>query len=129
MTKKILRRVLGRNLFGNFLRIANCITLPKPIERSQANQDRINMKTKHLSLYNFSNCPFCIKVRRFMHENSINIEILDAANDDTHKSDLMNYGGKYQAPCLRISEPNGEDEWLYESDDIISYLKKLITNN
>tara|TARA_B100001059_G_scaffold28432_1_gene23030 strand:- start:137 stop:502 length:366 start_codon:yes stop_codon:yes gene_type:complete len=121
--------VLGRNLFGNFLRIANCITLPKPIERSQANQDRINMKTKHLSLYNFSNCPFCIKVRRFMHENSINIEILDAANDDTHKSDLMNYGGKYQAPCLRISEPNGEDEWLYESDDIISYLKKLTTNN
>ena len=37
----------------------------------------------------------------------------------------MNYGGKYQAPCLRISEPNGEDEWLYESDDIISYLKNL----
>jgi glutaredoxin len=121
--------VLGRNLFGNFLRLANCITLPKPIERSQADQDRIDMKAEHLSLYNFANCPFCIKVRRFIHESNINIEILDAANDDTHKSDLMNYGGKYQAPCLRISEPNGEDEWLYESDDIISYLKKLTAGN
>jgi len=129
LIKKILRRAIGRNLFGNFLRIANCITLPKPIERSQADQENIDIMTKHLSLYNFSNCPFCIKVRRFMHENSINIEILDAANDDTHKSDLMNYGGKYQAPCLRISEPNGEDEWLYESDDIISYLKKFTTSN
>lgn len=129
MTKKLLRRVLGRNLFGNFLRLANCITLPKPIERSQVDQDRIDMKTEHLSLYNFANCPFCIKVRRFIHERNINIEILDAANDDTHKSDLMNYGGKYQAPCLRISEPNGEDEWLYESDDIISYLKKLTAGN
>lgn len=129
MTKKLLRRVLGRNLFGNFLRLANCITLPKPIERSQVDQDRIDMKTEHLSLYNFANCPFCIKVRRFIHESNINIEILDAANDDTHKSDLMNYGGKYQAPCLRISEPNGEDEWLYESDDIISFLKKLTAGN
>jgi len=95
----------------------------------EVDQDRIDMKTEHLSLYNFANCPFCIKVRRFIHESNINIEILDAANDDAHKSDLMNYGGKYQAPCLRISEPNGEDEWLYESDDIISYLKKLIAGN
>ena len=129
MAKKILRRVLGRNLFGNFLRIANFITLPKPIDRMQADQDKIDIMTKNLSLYNFANCPFCIKVRRFMHESNINIEILDAANDDAHKSDLINYGGKYQAPCLRITEPNGEDEWLYESDDIISYLRKLTAGN
>ena len=68
--------MLGRNLFGNFLRIANFISLPKPIERMQADQDKIDIMTKNLSLYNFANCPFCIKVRRFMHESNINIDIL-----------------------------------------------------
>ncbi len=126
MTRKILRRVLGRNLFGNLLRLINHITLPKQIERMQDEQATIDSNTENLSLYDFSTCPFCIKVRRFMHENNINIEILDADNNKAHKADLMTYGGKHQVPCLRIPNPDKEDKWLYESDDIIDYLKKII---
>ena len=68
----------------------------------------------------------CIKVRRFMHENNIHIEILDAANNETHKSDLLAYGGKQQVPCLRIPQQDSDDVWLYESDDIISILRNQI---
>ncbi|MEC9415473.1 MAG: glutathione S-transferase N-terminal domain-containing protein [Pseudomonadota bacterium] len=126
MIRKTLRRVLGRNLFGNLLRLINYITLPKQIERVKDEQATIDLKTEGLSLYDFATCPFCIKVRRFMHENNINIEILDADNNKTHKSDLVTHGGKHQVPCLRITEPEKEDKWLYESDDIIAYLKKII---
>ena len=38
---------------------------------------------------------------------------------------LATFGGKYQVPCLRITQENNEDNWLYESDDIILYLKNL----
>ena len=82
MTKKLLRKVLGRDVFGNLLRIGNYLTLPKPIQRTTEEQELIDKKTMDLSLYDFSTCPFCIKVRRFMHENNIHIEILDAVSTD-----------------------------------------------
>ena len=116
---------MGRNLFGNLLRLINYITLPKQVERMKEEQAIIDSKTEDLSLYDFATCPFCIKVRRFMHENNINIEILDADNNKTHKADLVSHGGKHQVPCLRILK-SGEDKWLYESDDIIAYLEKII---
>ncbi len=126
MIRKTLRRVLGRNLFGNLLRLINYITLPKQVERMKEEQATIDSKTKDLSLYDFATCPFCIKVRRFMHENNITIEILDADNNKTHKADLVTHGGKHQVPCLRIPGLEKEDKWLYESDDIIAYLEKII---
>tara|TARA_B100000963_G_scaffold159108_1_gene138482 strand:- start:391 stop:774 length:384 start_codon:yes stop_codon:yes gene_type:complete len=126
VTKKQLRKVLGRDVLGNLLRVGNYLTLPKPIQRLAEEQELIDKKTMDLSLYDFSTCPFCIKVRRYMHENNIHIEILDAANNETHKSDLLAYGGKQQVPCLRIPKQGSDDIWLYESDDIISYLKKHI---
>ena len=58
--------------------------------------------------------------------SGFNIEILDADNNKAHKADLMTYGGKQQVPCLRIPNPDKEDKWLYESDDIIDYLKEII---
>ena len=79
-----------------------------------------------MALYQFGACPFCIKVTRFMHKNTLNIELRDTRKDHNHKTDLVNLGGKYQVPCLRIPQENDKDLWLYESDEIISYFKKLI---
>ena len=53
------------------------------------------------TLYYKKQCPFCQKVLRFMDQN-----------------DLVRIGGKKQVPCLVI---NGKP--LYESDDIIAYLR------
>ena len=38
----------------------------------------------------------------------------------------MSGGGKHKVPCLKIKKTNAKTEWLYESDDIISFLKKNI---
>ena len=31
----------------------------------------------------------------------------------------------YQKPCLRIPTQEGNDTWLYESDEVIKYLQKI----
>jgi len=129
LIRKILRRVLGRTLFGNLLRVINYITLPKAIKREASVQAIIDRATKDLSLYQFVTCPFCIKVTRFMHTNAINIELRDAQRDSHYKSDLITFGGKQQVPCLRVAQKERTDIWLYESDEIIKYLKKNVLNH
>jgi glutathione S-transferase len=37
---------------------------------------------------------------------------------------LIEQGGKYQVPCLRIVDDNGEVSWLYESNAIGHYLNQ-----
>lgn len=40
-----------------------------------------------------------------------------------HNAELIAGGGKSQVPCLRIENQAGEASWLYESIDIIRYLR------
>ena len=49
MIRKILRRVLGRTLFGNLLRVINYITLPKAIKREASAQAIIDKATKEFT--------------------------------------------------------------------------------
>jgi glutathione S-transferase len=57
-----------------------------------------------------------------MHRLALNIEKRDARNDPQWNSELINEGGKYQVPCLKITSENGEVKWLYESRVINQYL-------
>ena len=100
------------------------LTRPKPIIREAASQAAIDARTEKLALYQFNACPFCVKVRREMRRHALNIELRDARKDDAHKQALGNGGGKYKVPCLRISNDSGDPTWLYESDDIIAFLRK-----
>ncbi len=43
-----------------------------------------------------------------------------------NKAELIAGGGKKQVPCLRIDSENGDVQWMYESDDIIHYLKQQV---
>ena len=61
---------------------------------------------KNLSLYQFHACPFCVKIRRYLRKNSLNIDIRDAKNDKKYRSELKELGGKIQVPCLRIENNN-----------------------
>ncbi|BCL72501.1 putative Glutaredoxin [Vibrio nigripulchritudo SFn27] len=115
---KLIRWVLGRIILG-----FNFVFSPKGQERSEAEQQAVNEKTKNLSLYQFDACPFCVKVRRQMKRQSLDIELRDAKNDATHRQDLENGGGRVKVPCLRIDN-NGETTWMYESNDIVAYLQK-----
>lgn len=72
---------------------------------------------KDLKLYVLQQCPYCNKVRRYLEENNIDVEINDVA-DPTKQAELMEIGGKDQVPMLLVG-----GEPLYESDDIIEWFK------
>ena len=44
-------------------------------------------------------------------------------SNPSYKTELIEGGGKKQVPCIRIHE-NGSVRWLYESSDIIKYMKQ-----
>lgn len=98
------------------------ISTPKGIERSPEAQARIDEETRKLALYQFSSCPFCIKVRREIARLSLNIELKDAQHDPANRADLKAGGGEVKVPCLRITNEHGAHIWMYESGDIIAYL-------
>ena len=113
-----------RWFLGKCILFINAVTLPKPILRNGAAQDKVDKKTQHYTLYQFKACPFCVKVRRFIRKNSLKIELKDAKNNKTYKSELVNNGGKHKVPCLKIEKINAKTTWLYESDAIIQFLAK-----
>lgn len=77
-----------------------------------------------LTLYIMNTCPFCRKVLKFIEENKIEgIEIKDIIGNEQNEKELIEKGGKKQAPMLMIGEKP-----MYESDDIIEYLKENALN-
>ena len=77
-----------------------------------------------LSLYHFQSCPYCAMTRRAMNGLGLDIEQRDVLNQPHFRAELIKQGGKSQVPCLRIDNGDGEVEWLYESMDIIEYLRR-----
>ena len=115
---------LIRWFVGKLILFINSITLPKPILRKKIDQDKIDKETKYFTIYQFEACPFCVKVRRFIMKNSLKINLKDAKNNKTFKSELVNEGGKHKVPCLKIAKTSSDTIWLYESTEIIKFLKK-----
>ena len=118
---KFFRYYIGRLLVGNILRGINYLTRKPPIVRSAVEQTKIDAACESLELYHFADCPFCIKVLRYMHEHNIHITLRDAAKEIKSRDALIAGGGRHQVPCLRIQAKSGTESWLYESDDIIAY--------
>ncbi len=80
------------------------------------------MAERHV-LYQYPSCPFCHRVRRFVQEQGIDLEMRDTLTDPEARRELVAGGGRGMVPCLRI-ERDGEVRWLYESLDIIDYLRR-----
>ncbi|MBD3610182.1 MAG: glutathione S-transferase N-terminal domain-containing protein [Gammaproteobacteria bacterium] len=102
----------------------NWLTTPKGVTREATEQVKVDQQTAQLKLYQFQACPFCIKVRREMQRLSLNIELRDAQKDMTHREDLIAGGGEWKVPCLQITDDQGNQQWLYESDEIILHLRE-----
>ena len=117
-----------RLILGPFLLLGNWLTQPKGIVRAEAEQQAVDARTRKLALYHFPTCPFCLKARRTVRRLSLKIELRDAKNDDTHRAALIAGGGKPQVPCLLITDDNGQQTWLYESDAINAYLNREFGN-
>ena len=111
----IIRWILGRIiLFFNFL------FSPKRLKREASEQAAIDAQTESMQLYQYQACPFCVKVRREMRRNGLNIETVDAKKEE-NQHQLKSLGGMLQVPCLRIEEA-GKVSWMYESSAINHYL-------
>jgi len=116
MLMKALRIGLG-NLFLFF----DFISRPRPLKRSAEAQAAVERAAANLSLYQFRLCPFCIRVRRTLHQLNVPMVLRDAKNNERDRQTLMEQGGKIQVPCLRIDEAD-ETTWLYDSKAINAYL-------
>ena len=86
-------------------------------------QQAIKANTATLALYHFETCPYCIRVRRVMEQLGLEMELRDIHKNRQHHQDLVQGGGNQMVPCLRIHHSDGTDHWMYESDDIIEFLK------
>jgi glutaredoxin len=111
-----------RWLLGQLIIFVDWVTRPKPVERSAEAQKEVDKQTQDLVLYQFQQCPFCVKTRRTIRRLALDIEKRDARNDPQWNQELINEGGKYQVPCLKIAKEDGSVEWMYESTAINQYL-------
>ena len=112
----VIRKVLAAVILT-----LNWVFTPKSIKRPTDEQAQINVATKDLTLYQYKACPFCVKVRSSMKRSGLNIQTKDAKRCETSKDELVSGGGQLKVPCLKIEE-NGQEKWMYESKEIISYL-------
>ncbi|TLU64774.1 glutaredoxin [Thalassotalea litorea] len=115
----IIRFILGRLIL-----LFNFIFAPKKAKREQELQQQLDATTRHFSLYQLNACPFCVKVRRTIRRENLNIEIRDIKQDNI-LAELMENGGKRTVPCLRIDREDGSSQWMYESKAIVHYLQQV----
>lgn len=115
---KTLRVVLGPVML-----LKERLTRPKGVVREPSAQTTVNMQCQNLALYQFQTCPFCMKVRQEMRRLSLPIEQRDAQHDTAHRTALLHGGGAIKVPCLKISDGNGNSQWLYDSKAIVAYLQ------
>ncbi len=117
------------SVLGSLILFFDWLFTPKGIKRDADEQVAIDSKTSALSLYQYKACPFCVKVRRAMKRNSLNIQTHDAKRCETSRNELIEGGGKLKVPCLRIEGNEGVVCWIYESSDIIAYLEAGLVAN
>ena len=117
-----------RWLLGQIIIFIDWLTRPKPMQRSVETQKEVDEQTQNMALYQFQQCPFCVKTRRQIHRLALNIENRDARKDPQWNQELINDCGKYQVPCLKITAADSSVQWMYESTEINQYLDEKFSS-
>ena len=112
-----------RLIIGPIILFVDKVTTPRGIKRPQEEQEKIDEEISNLVLYQFNTCPFCIKVKRNNKRLSLKIETRDAQHNPVYRKELLQGGGEVKVPCLRIVDEKGNDNWMYESEEIMQYLQ------
>ena len=118
---KYLFRIIRWPL-GQLVIFADWITRPSPPEISAERRAELDAQTVNMKMYQFGQCPFCVRTRRNIRRLGLDIELRDARNDPRWNRELIDGGGRYQVPCLRLLNADGSSEWIYGSKTIIQYL-------
>lgn len=74
-----------------------------------------------INIFILPTCPYCNKVLTFMNEHGIAYKAIDISEPENEEA-LIKIGGKRQVPFIMDKEHGVE---MYESEDIIEYLKTL----
>jgi glutaredoxin len=112
-----------RLVLGPVMLLKERLTQPKGVQRDPAAQTTVNLQCQTMVLYQFSTCPFCIKVRQEMRRLSLPIDKRDAQHDSAHRAELLQATGATKVPCLKITDANGQTQWLQDSTAIVTYLR------
>lgn len=72
-------------------------------------------------LYYSETCPYCRKVLDFLEKENIKFNPRDVSEPENLRK-LLEKGGKAQVPFL---VDNDRDFSMYESNDIIEYIRRL----
>lgn len=112
-----------RIVIGPFMLLGEFVARPKGVQRPAANQAEVDQQCAGITLYQYKTCPFCIKVRQEMRRLALNVRQLDAQQPGANREDLVRGGGQAKVPCLKITDQSGKTQWLYESAEIINYLR------
>ena len=113
-----------RWVLGPVMLLKERLTQPAGMQRAPAAQAAVDLQCQSLALYQFSTCPFCIKVRQEMRRLSLPIEKRDAQHNKANREALIEGSGATKVPCLRITEANGQIRWLQDSGAIVAYLRE-----
>ena len=114
---------LVRIILGPVMLLKEKLTRPEGVTRTQDAQTQVDQDCKNLVLYHYKTCPFCMKVRHEMARLSLNVQFIDAQPPGANRDALTRHGGLTKVPCLRITDTDGKNQWLYDSDKIIGYLQ------
>ena len=112
-----------RIVLGPVMLLKERLTQPTGVQRAPAEQAKVDQQCQSLALYQFSTCPFCIKVRQEMRRLSLPIEKRDAQHHADHRNELLQGSGATKVPCLKITEADGKIRWLQDSTEIVAYLR------
>jgi glutaredoxin len=113
-----------RVVLGPVMLLKERLTQPAGVQRAPAAQAAVDQQCQSLALYQFSTCPFCIKVRQEMRRLSLPIEKRDAQHNTANRDALLQGSGATQVPCLQITEADGQTRWLKDSATIVAYLRE-----
>lgn len=118
-----------RLLLGPFMLLWEWVRRPQGIVREPSVQRQVDERCQRLALYEFTTCPYCIKVRHEMYRLSLPIARRDAQPLGAIRDELTQGVGKVKVPCLKITDDAGHVQWLLESEAIMAYLREHVASN
>ncbi len=113
-----------RIALGPVMLLKERLQRPAGMLRTPEAQRNADAQCQSLALYHYKTCPFCMKVRQEMRRLSLNIRHIDAQPEGKDRAALVAGGGLAKVPCLKITDEAGAAQWLYDSDQIVAYLRE-----
>jgi glutathione S-transferase len=82
-----------------------------------------------LALYIEPRCRWCKQVLSALEALDLSMEERNISKIEIFRDELSQATGKTTVPVLKITDAEGQDRWLSESNEIIVYLRQRFDTN